>query len=99
MAGRPTDTEGGSTKLFIAIRPFGDWLPKRSQKALGIGATGPDQGEVQWPGEGGLRRCREYLQNGIALPLSLAEYLEKLARELGVVFALNTAMRRDRCQH
>ena len=45
------------------------------------------------------RRCREYLQNGIALPLSLAEYLEKLAWELGVVFALNTAMMRDRCQH
>jgi LDH2 family malate/lactate/ureidoglycolate dehydrogenase len=43
---------------------------------------------VQWPGEGSFRRCREYLQNGIALPLSLAEYLEKLARELGVVLPI-----------
>ena len=99
MAGRPTDTEGGSTKLFIAIRPFGDWLPQRSQKAPGSGATGTDQGEVQWPGEGSFRWCREHLQNGIARPLSLSEYLEKLARELGVVFAPNTVMRRGRCQH
>ncbi|MEC7843645.1 MAG: hypothetical protein VX911_12250 [Candidatus Latescibacterota bacterium] len=40
---------------------------------------------------GSFRRCREYLQNGIALPLSLAG-------ELGGV-APNTAMRRARCQH
>ena len=26
---RPSDTAGGSTKLFIAIRPFGDWLHER----------------------------------------------------------------------
>ena len=25
----PTDTAGGSSKLFIAIKPFGDWLPGR----------------------------------------------------------------------
>ena len=41
---------------------------------------------MQWPGEGSFRRRREYLENGIALPLSLAEDLEKLARELSVEF-------------
>ena len=90
VAGKPTDTEGGSTKLFIAIRPFGDWLPQRSEdlKAhLGSAPRAPEQGEAQWPGEGSFRRRREYLENGIALPLSLAQDLEKLARELGVEFS------------
>ena len=90
VAGKPTDTEGGSTKLFIAIRPFGDWLPQRSEdlKAhLGSAPRAPAQGEAQWPGEGSFRRRREYLENGIALPLSLAQDLEKLARELGVEFS------------
>ena len=27
---RPTDSAGGSTKCFIALKPFGDWLHDRS---------------------------------------------------------------------
>ena len=85
--GRPSDSEGGSTKLFIAIRPYGDWLDERvaSLKAhLKAAPPAPEQGEAQWPGEGSFRRRAEYLEQGIPIPLKLVTDAEALARELGV---------------
>lgn len=87
--GRPSDSEGGSTKLFIALRPFGDWLGERvtSLKAhLKAAPPAPEQGEAQWPGEGSFRRRAEYLEHGIALP-PLAAVLEALAREVSLTIA------------
>lgn len=88
--GRPTDTAGGSTKLFIALRPYGDWLNERvaSLKAhLKSASPAEEQGETQWPGEGSYRRRTEYLEHGIPIPLKLAADLEVLAQKLSV--ALN----------
>ena len=88
--GRPSDSEGGSTKLFMALRPFGDWLGERvtSLKAhLKAAPPAPEQGEAQWPGEGSFRRRAEYLQHGIALPPQLAAELEALAREMSLTIA------------
>jgi LDH2 family malate/lactate/ureidoglycolate dehydrogenase len=88
--GRPSDSEGGSTKLFIALRPFGDWLGERvsSLKAhLKAAPPAPEQGEAQWPGEGSFRRRAEYLEHGIALPPQLAAELEALAREMSLTIA------------
>lgn len=86
-AGRPTDSVGGSTKLFIAIRPFGDWLGGRVE-ALKAHLKGvppaPEQGEAQWPGEGSFRRRVQYLTRGIPLPAGLAAELEALGRESSV---------------
>lgn len=85
--GRPSDSEGGSTKLFIAIRPYGTWLHERiaSLKAhLKAAPPAPEQGEAQWPGEGSFRRRAEYLAEGIPIPLKLAADAEALARELAV---------------
>ena len=87
IAGRPTDTSGGSSKLFIAIRPYGDWLNERatSLKAhLKSAAPAAEQGEPQWPGEGSYRRRTEYLACGIPIPIKLAADLEVLAQELSV---------------
>ncbi len=83
----PTDTAGGSAKLFIAIRPFGDWLPERLAELtahLKAAPAAPGQGEAQWPGEGSFRRRSEYLQEGILLPGQLVEELQQLAVELAI---------------
>ena len=88
--GRPSDSEGGSAKLFMALRPFGDWLGERviSLKAhLKAVPRAPEQGEAQWPGEGSFRRRAEYLEHGIALPPPLAAELEALAREMSLTIA------------
>ncbi len=85
--GRPSDSEGGSTKMFIAIRPYGDWLHERvaSLKAhLKAAPPAPEQGEAQWPGEGSFRRRAEYLARGILIPPRLVTDMEALARELFV---------------
>ncbi|MCZ6677718.1 MAG: Ldh family oxidoreductase [Candidatus Poribacteria bacterium] len=85
--GRPSDTAGGSTKLFIAVRPFGNWLTERVaslQNHLKSVPRAEDQGEVQWPGEGSYRRRTEYLERGIPIPLMLATDLEALALDLSV---------------
>lgn len=87
MEGRPSDTAGGSTKCFIAIRPFGGWLSERvaSLKAhLKSVPPAEAQGEVQWPGEGSYRRRTEYLAHGIPIPMKLAVDLEALAHQLSV---------------
>ena len=86
--GRPTDTSGGSSKLFIAIRPHGDWLNERVASLKSHLKSAPpaeEQGEAQWPGEGSYRRRTEYLAEGIPIPLKLAEDMEVLAQELSVV--------------
>ncbi|MDE2736794.1 MAG: hypothetical protein OXI72_20540 [Gemmatimonadota bacterium] len=44
----------------------------------------PDQGPVQWPGEGSYQRRADYLKHGIALEATLAEQVEELARDLEV---------------
>lgn len=85
--GRPSDTEGGSTKMFIAIKPFGDWLGERVatlKQHIHAMPPAPEQGSVQWPGEGSFRRRADYWQNGIALPEKLVEDIEALSQELSV---------------
>ncbi len=85
--GHPTDTSGGSSKLFIAIRPHGDWLKERTEvlKAhLKSAPAAKEQGEAQWPGEGSYRRRAEYLRDGIPIPSQLAADLDVLAQELSV---------------
>jgi len=87
----PTDTAGGSAKLFIAIRSFGDWLPGRLAELvahLKEAAPAPEQGEALWPGEGSFRRRSEYLREGIPLPEQLAVALEELAAELAIELQL-----------
>ena len=83
----PTDTEGGSAKLFIAIRPFGDWLPQRLaelKEHLKNAPPAPEQGDIQWPGEGSFLRRQAYLEQGIPLPDALCDDLEILAAELAI---------------
>ena len=85
--GRPTDTSGGSSKLFIAIRPHEDWLNERTESLKAYLKSAPpaeEQGEAQWPGEGSYRRRTEYLREGIPIPLKLAADLDVLAQELAV---------------
>ena len=85
--GRPTDTSGGSSKLFIAIRPHEDWLNERTESLKAYLKSAPpaeEQGEAQWPGEGSYRRRTEYLRKGIPIPLKLAADLDVLAQELAV---------------
>jgi len=85
--GHPTDSLGGSTKLFIAIRPFGDWLGSRVESLknhLKSASPFPDQGEAKWPGEGSFRRRQDFEENGIALPDTLASELDELAGELSI---------------
>lgn len=87
IAGRPTDTSGGSSKLFVAIRPHGDWLNERAMSLKAHLKSAPpaaEQGEAQWPGEGSYRRRTEYLAYGIPIPIKLASDLEVLAQELSV---------------
>ena len=85
--GRPTDTSGGSSKLFIAMQPHGTWLSERTASLKSYLKAAPpadEQGEAQWPGEGSYRRRTEYLAHGIPIPLKLAADLEVLAQELSV---------------
>ena len=85
--GRPTDSAGGSTKCFIALKPFGDWLHERSadlKAHIKSVAAAPEQGPVQWPGEGSYRRRDEYLEHGIALEATLAAQVDELAGDLDV---------------
>jgi LDH2 family malate/lactate/ureidoglycolate dehydrogenase len=85
--GRPSDVAGGSSKLFIAIKPFGEWLPERVsslKEHLKAAPKAPEQGEAMWPGEGSFRRREAYLKEGIPITPKLAEDLEELADELGV---------------
>jgi LDH2 family malate/lactate/ureidoglycolate dehydrogenase len=84
--GRPSDTEGGSTKLFIAIKPFGDWLGERvaALKAhIHAVQPAPEQGEVRWPGESSYRRRDDYLVHGIRIEAPLAADMQRAAAELG----------------
>lgn len=84
---RPTDSAGGSTKCFIALKPFGDWLHSRSadlKAHIKSVETAPEQGPVQWPGEGSYQRRADYLKNGIALEATLANQVEDLARDLEI---------------
>ena len=83
----PTDTAGGSAKLFIAIRPYGDWLPERLAELvahLKDAPPAPEQGEAQWPGEGSFRRRQDYERTGIELPGPLVAELDALAEDLGL---------------
>jgi len=78
----PSDMAGGSSKTFIAIRPFGDWLETRTEDLKGhlkSAPRAPEQGEALWPGEGSYRRRLDYLQNGIPVSGNLALRLDTLA--------------------
>ena len=88
----PSDTAGGSAKLFIAIRPFGEWLPTRLAELvahLKEAPSAPEQGEALWPGEGSFKRRKAYLAEGIPLPEQLIAELETLATELALELKLN----------
>jgi LDH2 family malate/lactate/ureidoglycolate dehydrogenase len=80
--GRPSDSAGGSTKTFIAIRPLGDWLGervdayKRKMESAGGGA--------RWPGEGSYRRRLDYVERGIELLPQIVEGMEGVSTELDV---------------
>jgi len=85
--GRPSDTEGGSTKVFIAIQPFGDWLHERvaALKAhIHAAPPAPEQGAVRWPGESSVRRRQDYLAEGIRLDPHIVADMDALAQELDV---------------
>jgi LDH2 family malate/lactate/ureidoglycolate dehydrogenase len=87
QGGRPNDVAGGSSKLFIAMKPFGDWLPERvaSLKAhLKAAPRAPEQGEAMWPGEGSFQRRDAYLKDGIPITPKLAADLDRLAEDLGI---------------
>ncbi len=78
----PTDMAGGSSKTFIAIKPFGDWLEARTEdlkEHLKSAPGAPEQGEALWPGEGSHRRRLDYLRDGIPLSGNLALRLDGLA--------------------
>jgi len=78
----PSDMAGASSKTFMAIRPFGDWLESRTEdlkEHLKSAPTAPEQGEPLWPGEGSFRRRLDYLQHGIPINRHLAVKLELLA--------------------
>ena len=80
--GRPSDSAGGSTKTFIAIQPFGDWLGERADafktrfSAAGDGA--------RWPGEGSYRRRLDYAEHGIELLGPIVEGMEDVSADLDV---------------
>ena len=87
IEGRPTDTSGGSSKLFIAIRPHGNWLHEKTDSLKSYLKSAPpaaEQGEAQWPGEGSYRRRTEYLMDGIPIPPKLAVDMEVLAQQLSI---------------
>jgi len=89
---QPTDSVGGSTKLFIAIRPYGGWLADQveSLKAhLKSVQPFPQQGTVRWPGEGSFQRRIDYLRDGIPLPDHIAVEVRKLSTELGITDPLS----------
>ena len=48
------------------------------------GILAPEQGPVQWPGEGSYQRCADCLKHGIALEATLADQVDELARDLAV---------------
>lgn len=87
QAGRPSDTDGGSSKLFIAIRPWDNGLGLRLQHLRDHLDAAPrdESGQgPQWPGQGSVARRQDYLRNGIALPEALVAELERLAEKQGV---------------
>jgi LDH2 family malate/lactate/ureidoglycolate dehydrogenase len=80
--GRPSDSAGGSTKTFIAIRPFGDWLGERAD-AFKARFTAAGKG-ARWPGEGSYRRRLDYLERGIELLPPIVEGMEGVGADLDV---------------
>jgi len=85
--GRPDDFAGGSSKTFLAIRPFGPWLMTKAEDLkshLKSAAPAPEQGQVSWPGERS-RRCRlEYETAGIPFRPPLTQLLERLSSDFSV---------------
>jgi LDH2 family malate/lactate/ureidoglycolate dehydrogenase len=80
--GRPSDVAGGSTKTFIAIRPFGDWLGERVDAyKQRMETAGPG---AQWPGEGSYGRRLDYIERGIELLPPIVEGMEGVSTDLDV---------------
>jgi len=85
--GRPDDFAGGSSKSFIAIRPFGPWLRTKTEalKAhLKSVTPAQEQGPASWPGERSYRSKTEYLQAGIPFRPPLLQVLEQLSSEYAI---------------
>ncbi len=80
--GRPSDSAGGSTKTFIAIRPLGDWVGervaayKRRMETAGV--------DARWPGEGSYRRRLDYIERGIELLPQIVEGMKDVSTDLDV---------------
>ncbi len=80
--GRPSDSAGGSTKTFIAIRPLGGWVGERVETCKErIAADVPG---ARWPGEGSYRRRLDYEEHGIELLQPIVEGMEGVSADLGV---------------
>jgi LDH2 family malate/lactate/ureidoglycolate dehydrogenase len=85
--GRPDDFTGGSTKTFLAIRPFGPWLMDRTEDLknhLKAMPPAPEQGEITWPGEHSRRSRLENEKAGIPFRPPLIQLLERLSSDFSV---------------
>ncbi|RPJ60994.1 MAG: Ldh family oxidoreductase [Acidobacteria bacterium] len=85
--GRPDDFAGGSSKTFLAIRPFGPWLMSKTKDLknhLKAATTAPEQGEVSWPGERSRRFRLDYKKAGIPFRPPLVQLLEQLSSDFSV---------------
>ncbi|RPI29779.1 MAG: Ldh family oxidoreductase [Acidobacteria bacterium] len=85
--GRPDDFAGGSSKTFIALRPFGAWLESKTEALknhLKSATPAPEQGEVSWPGEHSHRCKLEYEASGIPFRQPLVAKLEQLSADFSV---------------
>jgi len=85
--GRPDDFAGGSSKTFLAIRPFGSWLFAKTDELknhLKSASPAPEQGEASWPGEHSRRFRLEYETSGIPFRTPLVRLLEKLSSDYSV---------------
>jgi LDH2 family malate/lactate/ureidoglycolate dehydrogenase len=84
-AGRPDDFHGSSSKLFVAIEPFGDWLEGQTEALkshLKSSPSAPEQGPARWPGERGYAVKLDYLERGIPVCQPLLGKLKALSVEL-----------------
>jgi LDH2 family malate/lactate/ureidoglycolate dehydrogenase len=85
--GRPDDFAGGSSKTFLAIRPFGTWLIAKTEDLknhLKSATPAPEQGEVSWPGERSRRFRLEYETAGIPFRPPLVQLLQSLSSDFSV---------------
>lgn len=82
--GNRSDSEGSSSKCFIAFKPFGDWLPERVdslKQHLSSSARFPEQGDLFWPGQRSSNDRRRQMEEGIDLPEGVVKAVNEIAEE------------------